>query len=131
MTIAKGPFDTAGWDPKPPFDERDGVSLGLVTMTKTFHGDLEATSVVTLMVAATPVEDSRSYVAMERIEGRLHGRAGSFVVQHDAVSDRGEQSLRIAVVPDSATGELRGLRGAMDIAIAPDGSHSYTFDYRL
>jgi hypothetical protein len=128
---AKGTFDTAGWDPQPPFDDRDGVTLGLVTMSKTFQGDLAGTSVVTMMVASTPVESSRSYVALERIEGTLAGRRGSFVVQHNAVSDEGEQSLRVSVVPDSATGELRGLRGEMDIVIASDGSHSYTFDYRL
>jgi hypothetical protein len=128
---AKGTFDTAGWDAKPPFDDRDGVSLGLVTLSKTFHGDLTGTSVVTMMVATTEVEDSRSYVALERIEGTLNGRPGSFVVQHSAVSDAGEQSLSVSVVPDSATGELRGLRGEMGIAIAPDGGHSYTFDFRL
>ncbi|MFI7699238.1 DUF3224 domain-containing protein [Nonomuraea sp. NPDC049480] len=128
---AKGTFDTAGWDAKPPYDDRDGVTLGLVTMTKTFHGDLTGTSVVTLLVATTPVESSRSYVALERVEGTLDGRSGSFVVQHNAVSDEGEQALRISVVPDSATGELRGLRGEMDVIIAPDGGHSYTFDYRL
>ncbi|WP_188195819.1 DUF3224 domain-containing protein [Nonomuraea sp. SYSU D8015] len=100
-------------------------------MSKTFHGDLTGTSVVTLLVATTPVESSRSYVALERVEGTLDGRSGGFVVQHNAVSDEGEQSLRISVVPDSATGELRGLRGEMDIVIAPDGGHSYTFDYRL
>ncbi|MFC4111982.1 DUF3224 domain-containing protein [Nonomuraea zeae] len=128
---AKGTFDTAGWDPQPPFDDRDGVTLGVVTLSKTFHGDLTGTSVVTMMVASTPVESSRSYVALERIEGTVHGRRGSFVVQHSAVSDEGEQSLRVSVVPDSATGELRGLRGEMDILVAPDGSHAYTFDYRL
>lgn len=128
---AKGTFDTADWNAKPPYEDRDGVTLGLVTMSKTFHGDLTGTSVVTLLVASTPVEDSRSYVALERIEGTLHGRSGSFVVQHNAVSDQGEQSLRISVVPDSATGELRGLRGEMGIVIGPDGGHFYTFDYRL
>jgi hypothetical protein len=128
---AKGTFDTAGWDAKPPFDDRDGVSLGLVTMTKTFHGDLTGTSVVTLMVVSTPVEESRAYVALERVEGTLEGRSGAFVAQHLAVSDRGRQSLSITVVPDSATGELSGLRGEMSIIVAPDGSHSYTFDYTL
>ncbi|MFI7130424.1 DUF3224 domain-containing protein [Nonomuraea sp. NPDC050153] len=128
---AKGTFDTADWDAKPPFVERDGVSFGLVTMSKTFHGDLTGTGVVYLLTASTEVEDSMSYVAMERIEGTLDGRAGAFVVQHNAVSDRGERSLRISVVPDSGTGELRGLRGEMDIVIAPDGSHSYTFDFTL
>jgi hypothetical protein len=87
--------------------------------------------VVHLIVAGTPVENSRAYVAMERVVGSLAGRSGSFVFQHFAVGDRGEQSLRVAVVPDSGTGELSGLRGEMDILIASDGSHSYVFDYRL
>ncbi|MEW9553044.1 DUF3224 domain-containing protein [Nonomuraea sp. NPDC050783] len=128
---AKGTFDTANWNAEQPYEDRDGVTLGLVTMTKTFHGDLTGTSLVTLMVASTPVEDSRSYVALERVEGTLDGRPGSFVVQHNAVSDRGAQSLRVSVVPDSATGELTGLRGEMDIVIDADGGHSYTFDYTL
>ncbi|WP_433431536.1 DUF3224 domain-containing protein [Nonomuraea sp. CA-141351] len=129
--FAKGTFDTAGWDAKPPFEERDGVSFGLVTMSKTFHGDLTGTSVVYLLVASTEVEDSRAYVAMERIEGTLGGRSGAFVVQHNAVSDRGRQSLTVSVVPDSGTGDLRGLRGEMAIVITPDGGHSYTFDFTL
>jgi hypothetical protein len=128
---AKGTFETAGWTPQPPYDERDGVTLGAVTLTKTFSGDLTGTGLVTMLMATTPVEESRSYVALERIEGTLHGRAGSFVVQHDATSDRGEQSLRIRVVADSGTGELRGLRGEMGVVIGPDGGHSYTFDYTL
>lgn len=128
---AKGTFDIADWNAQPPFDDRDGISLGQVTLRKTFHGDLTATSVVTMLMATTEVADSRSYVALERVEGTLDGRSGSFVVQHNAVSDLGEQSLRVTVVPDSGTGELRGLRGQMDILIAPDGSHSYTLDYDL
>ncbi|MFG1977110.1 DUF3224 domain-containing protein [Nonomuraea fuscirosea] len=128
---AKGTFDTANWTPQPPFDDRDGVTLGLVTLDKTWYGDLTGTSVVTMLIATTPVEESRSYVAIERVEGTLDGRSGSFVVQHDATADQGEQSLRIRVVADSGTGELSGLRGEIGIVVAPDGGHSYTFDYTL
>jgi hypothetical protein len=34
-------------------------------------------------------------------------------------------------VPDSGTGELAGLAGTMKIIIAPDGKHSYEFDYSI
>ncbi|MFI6708636.1 DUF3224 domain-containing protein [Nonomuraea sp. NPDC050478] len=129
--IVKGPFETSDWHAEQPFEQHDDVSLGRVTMSKTFHGGLTATSTVHLTVVTTPVEESKAYVAVERIEGTLNGRAGSFVVQHNAASDRGTQSLRISVVPDSATGELRGLRGEMDIEITEDGAHSYVFDYTL
>jgi hypothetical protein len=35
------------------------------------------------------------------------------------------------VVPDSGTGELRGLRGEALITNEPDGGHSFTLDYDL
>jgi hypothetical protein len=43
---------------------------------------------------------------------------------------RGVPQLTISVVPDSGTGELAGLAGAMTITIA-DGKHSYDFEYIL
>jgi len=130
-TTAKGTFDITVWTPQQPVHEGDGVTVQLVTIDKTWHGDLTGSSVVTMLTATTPVENSRSYVAMERFEGTLYGRPGSFVVQHDAVSDAGAESLLARVVPDSATGELRGLRGEIGITIAPDGTHSYTFGHTL
>jgi hypothetical protein len=126
---AKGTFDTADWTAQPPYDDRDGVSLGVVALTKTFHGDLTGTSLVTLLVASTPVETSKAYVALERIDATLEGRTGSFTVQHSAHSTASGQSLRVSVVPDSGTAELAGISGEMEIRIAPDGSHFYTFDY--
>jgi hypothetical protein len=45
--------------------------------------------------------------------------------------NRGTPGLVISVVPDSGTGELTGLSGTMNIQVAADGAHYYTFDYRL
>ncbi|MGW4794330.1 DUF3224 domain-containing protein [Nonomuraea sp. NPDC004297] len=127
---ARGSFETANWTPSPPYDDRDGVTLTTVTLTKTFSGDLTGTSLVTMLMATTPVEACRSYVALERVEGTLDGRAGSFVVQHEAAADEAGQSLRVRVVAGSGTGGLRGIRGEMTIAADP-GGHSYAFDYTL
>jgi hypothetical protein len=97
---------------------------------KRFGGDLEATSKGQMLAVRTKVEGSAGYVALERVEGTLAGRAGSFVLQHSGTMTRGAQQLSIAVVPDSGTGELEGLAGQMRINIA-DGRHSYEFDYTL
>jgi Protein of unknown function (DUF3224) len=35
------------------------------------------------------------------------------------------------VVPDSGTGQLRGLRGDADIGVEPDGGHTFRLDYEL
>jgi len=78
----------------------------------------------------TAVQGSAGYVAMERVDGTLGGRAGSFVLQHSGTMNRGAQQLALTVVPDSATGELEGLSGSMKIIIE-GGQHSYEFDYEL
>ena len=72
----------------------------------------------------TPVDGSAGYVAIERVSGALHGRKGSFVLQHSGTMTRGAAELVISVVPDSGTGELAGITGRMVITIA-DGKHSY------
>jgi hypothetical protein len=53
------------------------------------------------------------------------------MLQHSGHSSPAGQSLAINVIADSGTGELTGLSGTMTIAIAPDGAHSYTFEYSL
>jgi hypothetical protein len=74
------------------------------------------------------VQGSGAYVAMERIEGTLDGRRGSFYMQHNGIMDRGTPSLDLSVVPDTGTDELTGLHGRIAIEIA-DGKHYYNFDY--
>jgi hypothetical protein len=76
-------------------------------------------------------KDSGSYVAVERVDGTLGGKKGTFALHHLGIMDKGAQSLTIGVVPGSATGELAGLTGSMKILIAPGGAHSYEFDYAL
>ena len=81
--------------------------------------------------AADRDKGSAGYVALERVTGKLKGSSGSFVLQHSATMKRGDAGRQITVVPDSATGELRGLSGKMNISVAADGAHAYEFDFRL
>jgi len=83
-----------------------------------------------MLTAMTPVDGSAGYVAIEEVTGSLRGRAGSFILQHDGVMDRGLPKLSVVVVPDSGTGALRGITGSMEIVVA-DGEHSYEFRYFL
>src|SRR5262249_28072353 len=106
------------------------AALGRMSLDKQFHGDLEATSKGEMLAASTAVKGSAGYVAIERVSGTLHGRRGTFVLQHSGTMTRGAGVLTITVVPDSGTDELAGLAGTMAIDIA-DGRHAYTFDYTL
>jgi hypothetical protein len=108
----------------------DAPQLGRMALDKQFHGDLEAASRGEMLAMGTAVEGSAGYVAMELVTGTLHGRAGTFSLQHSGTMNRGAPTLTISVVPDSGTGELAGLSGTMKIIIE-GGKHSYEFDYTL
>ena len=124
---AKGEFEVKRI-PQEELDIGGGGTVGHSRFDKRFHGPLDATSVVHMLAVMSEVAGSGAYVAMERIEGTLDGRRGSFFAQHNGVMDRGQPSLDLTVVPDTGTGELTGLRGRIAIAIV-DGKHYYTFDY--
>ena len=113
-----------------PQTDREIPMLARMTIDKQFHGDLEATTQGQMLSAGTAIPNSAGYVAIERVEGALHGKKGSFVLQHVGIMNRGVPSLTVTVVPDSGTGELEGLSGALTIIREP-GKHSYEFGYEL
>lgn len=127
---ASGTFDVKV-NPLPAYDSAAGTPLARMSIDKQFHGALEATSIGEMLAVGTGAPGSSGgYVAMERVTGKLAARSGSFVLQHSATMTRGTPQLSVTVVPDSGTGELAGLAGAMTIKIE-GGKHFYQFDYRL
>jgi Protein of unknown function (DUF3224) len=126
---AAGEFDVT-ITPLAPYETVEGVVFGRMAVSKQFHGDLEGSSTAEMLSAGTSVKGSAGYVAVERVTGRLHGRAGSFVLQHSGTMTRGQPELAVSVVPDSGAGELAGLAGRLTIDIV-DGKHFYGFDYTL
>jgi hypothetical protein len=125
---AIGPFDVK-LNLLEPYNKND-PAFGRRSLDKQFHGDLEARSQGE-MLSVGSAQGSGGYVAIERVTGSLHGRKGSFALQHNATMTQGAPYLNIIVVPGSGTGELAGLSGSMQIQIAPGGAHSYLFEYAL
>jgi Protein of unknown function (DUF3224) len=128
---ATGTFEVESWDEQ-PYHEEPRVRLSRTRLTKKFAGDLVGTSVVDMLAVSLPVEGSgeyqgAAYVAVERITGSVHGRAGGFVATHGT---RGP-NLTVSIVPGSGSGELSGISGEITIVRHADGSHGYTLAYRL
>jgi Protein of unknown function (DUF3224) len=126
---AKGTFDVK-LNPQVPDEKVGDPTVGRLSIDKQFHGDLEAISKGQMLAAGTDVKDSAGYVAMERVIGTLHGKSGTFALQHSGIMNRGVPELTITVVPDSGTGQLVGLAGKMTINIV-EGKHLYDFKYTL
>jgi hypothetical protein len=110
--------------------QETAAAIGRMSIDKQFHGDLQGTSKGEMLAVQGGVQGSAGYVALEQVTATLHGRAGTFYLQHTGTMDRGTPSLSVTVVPDSGTGQLEGLTGRMNIIIE-GGKHSYEFDYTL
>ena len=114
-----------------PFDgQPENSKLSRMSIDKQISGDLVATTAGQMLSAMTETKGSAGYVAIERVEGSLEGRKGSFVLQHSGTMTRGAPGLSVTVVPDSGTGELVGLTGTFSITIT-EGRHLYEFAYSL
>lgn len=130
MPPAAGTFEVKLAPQKPDNKEAESANLSRISVDKQYHGDLDAAGRGEMLSATTDVKGSAGYVALERVTGTLHGRSGSFVLQHSGIMTRGEPQLSVTVVPDSGTGELAGLAGTMKIRI--DGKqHFYELDYAI
>lgn len=125
---ASGPFDVKVI---PQDDKSDDPLLARMTLDKQYHGDLDGTGKGQMLTASTDVKGSGAYVAIEKVTGTLNGRAGTFVLQHSGTMTNNAPQLTITVVPDSGTGELKGISGKMTIIVAAGGKHSYDFGYTL
>jgi len=117
-------------DMKPLAADEGWGDFARLSIDKHFQGDLEGESKGVMLAAHTEVKGSAGYVALERVQGKLAGRSGSFVLQHSGMMGQGKQDQVITVVTDSGTGELMGISGTLKIIIEKEG-HEYLFEYSL
>lgn len=99
--------------------------LGRMSLDKRYHGPLEASGHGEMLSVRASEPGSAGYVALERVQGSLDGRQGSFYLQHSGTMTRGAPTLSVTVVPDTGTDALQG-----KLAIRIEkGKHYYDFTY--
>jgi hypothetical protein len=95
--------------------------VGLMTFAKTFTAGIIGHA-TTLFMSAGSQEGSRSYVATERITGRLAGgREGSVTVQHGGL-ESDPATWFGHIVPGTGTGGFEGWSGPARIVHDDEGA---------
>src|SRR5688572_8729421 len=85
----------------PAADEGAESPAGRMIIDKEFQGDFVGTSKgQMLMASSSSNQGSAGYVAIEKLTGTLHGRSGTFYLQHSGTMTRGSGDLTITVIPD-------------------------------
>jgi hypothetical protein len=123
-------FAIKSWDEK-AYNETVGLpKLTRASVTKTFSGDLEGESQLEYLMLYR-ADGTASFVGLERVQGRLGGRSGSFVLQRTGIFDGSLAKESYSVVPGSGTGELAGLRGEGSSAAGHAKENPMTLEYDL
>jgi hypothetical protein len=121
-TQATATFQIKNWDEKPYQELPDEGKLTRAHVTYTYQGDIEGEGTVEYLMVYPP-NSAASFVGLERVVGRIGDRSGSFVIQHTGIADQDGVKGTYFVVPGSGTGDLRGLRGEGNLALAGQAEH--------
>ena len=125
---AKATFGIKSWDEK-PYNEMNGLpKLTRASVIKSYQGDITGEGKLESLMMYRD-DGTASFVGLERVVGSVGGRSGSFVLQHSGTFKEGIATVTLVVVPDSGTGDLRGLRGEGKFAVGHQPPYSMTLDY--
>ena len=128
---AHGTFEVKVAPQSPDNPPAEGAKLARLSLDKRYSGPLDAIGQGEILADGGGARKDGAYVAMERVTGTLHGRAGSFALVHRALMRDGTpEGWSVVVVPGSGTGELAGLEGSLRITIE-HGTHFYDLEYTL
>jgi hypothetical protein len=127
---ANARFAIKNWDEKPYSEGQDLPRLTRASVTKTFTGDIEGEGHVEYLMMYRN-DGSATFVGLERVVGRIGSKSGTFVLQRLGVFESGQAKESYSVIPGSATGDLRGLRGDGSSAVGHGTEHPFTLDYEL
>jgi hypothetical protein len=110
-------FALKTWDEK-PYNELPGeLKMTRSSVAYVYQGDIEGESTLDYLMVYRE-DGSGSFVGLERVIGRVAGRAGSFVLQHTGTFNKSDVIGTCFVVPQSGTGELANLRGEGEISLS-------------
>ena len=109
-THASGNINVKTYEPTTYDEPTEGPALVRIHVVEDFSGDIEGEGVAEFLQTSRS-EDEASFVGVERVNGRIGGKAGTFVLQDEGTLKGATVSGTWFVVPGSGTDELRGLRG--------------------
>jgi len=129
-THAKCTFTVQGWDEKTISDVEGQLKMTHTNVAKTFQGDLEGQATLQYLMFYGPNEQTR-VIGIERVTGKLGGKTGSFVLEHNGGDDGSEARGALSILPRSGTGELAGIRGSGETIATRKGELTMTLAYDL
>ncbi|MGL4340173.1 MAG: DUF3224 domain-containing protein [Rhodoglobus sp.] len=130
MTIFTARFTVTGYEPStiPGISSAESSSdwVSPLVMRKTYTEGIVGEGLLLFM--SSGIEESRGYLAAERITGTLDGVSGEVTIHHGAVQHPEVASAFGYIIPGTGTGAFSEWKGAAKIEHDADGAY---FEFTL
>jgi uncharacterized protein DUF3224 len=130
MPNATGTFEVTPGSEDALFETDDGLTLTHATGIQRFTGDIQGEGSVDWLMCYLPNKTAR-FVGLQRIDGSLDGRTGTFVMEATGSHDGTQSGATWTIVSGSGTGDLTGITGEGSFDAAGGRTVTYVLEYRL
>lgn len=122
--ILEGMFQITNWAETPYQENDDGTKQSHAKISQTYSGVIEGASELQyLMSYQTPM--SAVFVGHEIVIGKINGKLGSFIIQHNGTFENGVAKSDFHIVPDSGKDSLSGINGKGSFESTENGQAKY------
>lgn len=125
---ASGRWSDDTWDEVAVAEHASGKVTRSAVATS-WTGGLEGSGALVYVMAYSG--ENVVFRGFELVTGRLGGRTGSFVLEHEGTFADGVARATLSVVAGSGTGELTGLRGTGSVEATHGGPNPYGLSFEL
>ena len=129
-TTGQASFKASTWEETSYAEFEGGRKLTRVHAVFAYEGDIEGEGIVDYLMAYSP-DGTGNFVGMERILGRVGGRSGSLVAQHNGTFDPRAVHTHWVFVPGLGAGELEGITGGGELTLEGHGPYPFSFEFNL
>lgn len=129
-TNTKASFEIKTWEESPYAEIEGGGKLTRASVRKFYTGGLEGEGKLEFLMAYS-ADGTASYVGIELVTGSVGNRPGSFIFQNIGTFDGASAKDTWTVIPGSATGGLRGLRGTVAFSAGHQPNYPIVFEYEF
>ena len=130
MAHAAGTFTVAAWDESTYQELAGDGKLTRATVAFGMAGDITGEATWDAVMCYRP-DGTAVYTGIQRVQGKLAGVDGSFVMRADGEFVDGEARSRWQVIEGSGAGGLSGLTGSGHAVATATPPGSFAFDYDL
>jgi hypothetical protein len=124
-------FKLESWDEKTLFEGEGGQKTTHAHVVQSYSDGLDGTGVVEYLMAYVN-ESEAEYVGIERFEGSVEGRSGSFIMRHEGTFSKEGATSRCTILQGSGLGDLKGIHGTGHFPVSGHAeSYPFEFSYQI